>query len=83
VLIASAEHDVLHVEAEKYAGELINVGVPTQVTRFASVSHTALATHPPALTEAVAFFRHRLACVPDDALKQLDPLHKVNRGSSK
>lgn len=64
-LIASAGNDVLHVEAEKYASELINAGVPTQVTRFASTSHAALATHPPALAEAIAFFQRRLApCRP-------------------
>jgi acetyl esterase/lipase len=71
-LIASAEHDVLHVEAEKYASELINAGVPTQVTRFASTSHAALATHPAALAEAVAFFQRRLGAVPTGANKQID-----------
>ena len=42
-LIASAEHDLLHIEAEKYAGELIAAGVPTEVTRHGKASHQALA----------------------------------------
>jgi acetyl esterase len=62
-LIASAEHDLLHIEAEKYAAELIAAGVPTQVTRHCKTSHHALATHPDALDDVVAFFRKRLARV--------------------
>jgi acetyl esterase len=59
-LIASAQHDLLHIEAEKYASELIAVGVPTEVTRHVNASHNALATHPAALADVVAFFRKRL-----------------------
>ncbi|OLL32336.1 alpha/beta hydrolase [Burkholderia sp. SRS-W-2-2016] len=58
-LIATAQNDVLHVEAEKYASNLIDAGVRTQVVRFPSVSHAALADHPPALQEAVRFFQWR------------------------
>ncbi|WP_233837446.1 alpha/beta hydrolase [Paraburkholderia sp. ZP32-5] len=58
-LIATAQNDVLHVEAEKYASSLIDAGVQTQVVRFPSVSHAALADHPPALQEAVRFFQWR------------------------
>ncbi|MGF6916920.1 alpha/beta hydrolase [Paraburkholderia sp. 40] len=58
-LIATAQNDVLHVEAEKYASNLIDAGVQTQVVRFPSVSHAALADHPPALQEAVRFFQWR------------------------
>jgi acetyl esterase/lipase len=62
-LIASAEHDLLHIEAEKYAGELIGAGVPTEVTRYGRASHRALATHPGVLADVVAFFRKRLVSV--------------------
>ncbi|HEY3600037.1 MAG TPA: alpha/beta hydrolase [Paraburkholderia sp.] len=58
-LIATAQNDVLHVEAEKYAGNLIAAGVLTQVVRYPSVSHAALASHPAALQEAVQFFQWR------------------------
>ena len=58
-LIATAQNDMLHVEAEKYASSLIDAGVHTQVVRYPSVSHAALADHPPALQEAVRFFQWR------------------------
>ncbi|MFC0401168.1 alpha/beta hydrolase [Paraburkholderia rhizosphaerae] len=58
-LIATAGNDVLHVEAEKYAGNLIAAGVLTQVVRFPNLTHAALADHPAALQEAVRFFRCR------------------------
>jgi acetyl esterase len=61
-LIASAEHDILHVEAEQYAAALIAAGVPTQITRYREVSHRALATHRPALDEVAVFFRRWLTC---------------------
>jgi acetyl esterase len=60
-LIASAEHDLLHIEAEKYAAELISAGVPTEVTRYGKASHQALVTHPDVLADVAAFFRKRLA----------------------
>lgn len=59
-LIVTAECDVLHNEAEKYAAALIAAGVPTQVMRFAGVNHAALASHRPALDEIAHFLRHRL-----------------------
>ena len=59
-LIASAQHDLLHIEAEKYAGELIAAGVPTEVTRHVNASHNALAADPAALADVVAFFKKRL-----------------------
>jgi acetyl esterase len=61
VLIASAEHDVLHVEAERYAAALIAAGVRTEITRHLNVSHYALAAHKPALDDVAVFFRRRLA----------------------
>jgi acetyl esterase/lipase len=60
-LIVTAQNDVLHVEAEKYASSLIDAGVLTQVVRYPSVSHAALAGHTPALQEAVRFFQCRFA----------------------
>jgi acetyl esterase len=59
-LIASAQHDLLHVEAEKYAGALIAAGVSTEVTRHRNASHGALATHSAALADVVSFFRKQL-----------------------
>ncbi len=63
-LIASAAHDLLHIEAEKYAAELIAAGVPTEMTRFAAASHNVLATCPEALADVTAFFRKRLRAAP-------------------
>ncbi|AMH43572.1 MULTISPECIES: alpha/beta hydrolase [Burkholderiaceae] len=59
-LIASAQHDLLHVEAEKYASELIAAGVPTEVMRHGNASHHELGTHPAALADVVSFFKKRL-----------------------
>jgi len=59
-LIVTAGCDVLHHEAESYAAALIGAGVPTQVVRFAGITHAALAAHPPALDEVAHFLRHRL-----------------------
>jgi acetyl esterase len=58
-LVVTAQNDVLHVEAEKYASCLIDAGVPTQVRRFPDITHAALADHPPALLEATRFFQCR------------------------
>nr|WP_240648095.1 alpha/beta hydrolase [Pararobbsia silviterrae] len=58
--IASAEHDLLHVEAERYASHLIAAGVPTQVRRHKSAQHDALPTLPEVLDELSGFFRQRL-----------------------
>ncbi|MES2353430.1 MAG: alpha/beta hydrolase [Pseudomonadota bacterium] len=58
--VATAECDVLHNEAEKYAAALIAVGVHTQVARYAGIKHADLRSHPPLLAEVVAFLRRRL-----------------------
>lgn len=58
-LIVTAQNDVLHVEAEKYAGCLIESGVLTQVIRYPDMTHAALATHAPAFDEAVRFLQCR------------------------
>jgi acetyl esterase len=63
-LIASAEHDLLHIEAERYASNLIAAGVPTQVRRHSSVSHSVLPTLPAVLDEVATFFQQRLAVAP-------------------
>lgn len=55
--IVTAQNDVLHIEAEKYATRLIEAGVRTHVVRYPSVSHARIGTHPDALAEAVRFFR--------------------------
>jgi len=72
-LIASAANDLLHVEAEKYAGELIAAGVPTAVTRHANTSHTELAEHRGALDDVVSFFKKWLLI---DAGNRPVPLHE-------
>ncbi len=66
-LIATAECDVLHKEAEKYAAALIAVGVPIQVVRYPGVQHGHLRDHLPALAETADFLRRRLAPAPRDA----------------
>ncbi|SNR84137.1 Acetyl esterase/lipase [Methylobacillus rhizosphaerae] len=58
--IATAECDVLHVEAEKYAASLISAGVPTQVARFARVKHADLHTHDLVLEEVSDFLRRHV-----------------------
>jgi acetyl esterase len=55
--IVTAQNDVLHIEAEKYASRLIESGVRTHVMRYPSVSHAQIGAHPEALAEAVRFFR--------------------------
>lgn len=67
-LIVTAERDVLHNEAEKYAAALIAAGVPTQVIRFAGVTHAALASHRPVLDE-IAHFLHRRLWAPDASIQ--------------
>jgi acetyl esterase len=56
-LIVTAQNDVLHIEAEKYASRLIDAGVRTQVVRYPRISHAQIATHEAALSETVRFFR--------------------------
>ncbi|MCB5184649.1 alpha/beta hydrolase [Methylobacillus gramineus] len=58
-LIATAECDVLHVEAEKYAAALISAGVPTQVSRFTGIKHAELHTHLPVMHDIVNFLRRQ------------------------
>ena len=70
-LIVTAECDVLHNEAEKYAAALIAAGVPTQVVRFAGVNHAALVGHRPVLDEIAHFLRRRLWEAPP-------PTHPLN-----
>ncbi|WP_049976204.1 alpha/beta hydrolase [Azospirillum sp. B506] len=70
ILIATAQNDVLRPEAESYAARLIDAGVPTEVTRFAGVSHAGLAHHPPALAAAADFFRRRLTGARPDTSSQ-------------
>jgi acetyl esterase len=60
-LIASVQHDQWHIEAERYAAQLIAAGVPTEVTRYHDTSHADLAAHPAALADVTEFFRKRLA----------------------
>lgn len=58
--VATAECDVLHNEAEKYAAALIEAGVHTQVARFAGVTHAGLHTHAPLLNAVTDFLRRQL-----------------------
>ena len=59
--IATAQDDLLHIEAETYASSLIAAGVPTEVTRHCDTSHSEIATHPRALADAVNFLQRRLS----------------------
>jgi acetyl esterase/lipase len=59
--VATAQNDVLHVEAERYAARLISAGVPTQVVRYPSASHERVGSDAQALQDAVRFFQSRLA----------------------
>jgi acetyl esterase len=59
-LIASAEHDSLHVEAANYAAALNHAGVLTEVRRYANTSRDGLATHTEALNDLVTFLQGRL-----------------------
>ena len=61
ILIATALHDILHLEAEKYAAALIAAGVHTEIIRYADVSHHTIATHLPALNDVTNFFNRRLS----------------------
>ena len=61
--IATAECDVLHLEAEKYANALIRAGVHTQVARFAGITHGALCTHLPLLKEIADFLCRRFGAL--------------------
>lgn len=60
-LIISAALDLLHLEAEAYAGALIAAGVPTHMLRIPDVSHGSLATNARALAEVSAFFAQQLS----------------------
>ncbi|MGI4812300.1 MAG: alpha/beta hydrolase [Janthinobacterium lividum] len=71
-LIASAQNDVLHVEAERYASALIAAGVPTQVTRHRNASHAGLAADVAALAEVALFLRQRLAATQPLAVTEFD-----------
>lgn len=66
--IATAERDVLHQEAEKYAASLIRAGVHTQVARIAGITHGALRTHIPLLKDIVDFLRRRFSQMASDAI---------------
>jgi acetyl esterase/lipase len=66
-LLLTGERDVLHKEAEHYAGALIAAGVPTQITRF-GVCHAELHEHTPLLAEAVDFLKRHLNPQPSSKL---------------
>ena len=54
--IASGEHDLMHVEAERYAAELNAAGVPTAVARRVNVAHNELPSLREVLSDVVALF---------------------------
>ena len=58
-MIATAERDVLHREAELYAAALIDSGVPTQITRY-PIRHGELPTYGALLEDVESFLRQHL-----------------------
>ena len=60
-LIATAEQDLVRVDGETYARELITAGVPVDMTRHVGVFHGELVSHAAALNDVVDFLRKRLA----------------------
>jgi acetyl esterase/lipase len=60
-LIASVYGDRLHVEAERYASELIAAGVPTEVIRYRNTTRKELAGFPAALEDVIGFFQKKLS----------------------
>jgi acetyl esterase/lipase len=62
--IASAENDLMHVEAERYAAGLIAAGVPTMVTRYRGVAHYELASRQDVIADVAAFFSKELGSAP-------------------
>ncbi len=63
--IATAAQDLLHCEAESYAGALISAGVHTQVERYAGADHAALLAHPQLRDCLLQFLRCRLGACSD------------------
>jgi acetyl esterase len=59
--IATAEHDSVRVEGETYARELISAGVHVESVRHGGVTHDDLISYVPALDDAAAFLKRRLA----------------------
>ncbi|GLU33864.1 alpha/beta hydrolase [Trinickia caryophylli] len=62
--LATAQNDLLHVEAETYAGRLIAAGVPTHVVRYPSTSHAQIGQEAKPLHDAVCFFQCRMTAPP-------------------
>ncbi len=62
-LIVTAQNDVLHIEAEKYASRLIDAGVRTQVVRYPTLTHAQIADDPAVLQAAVRFFLCCFECI--------------------
>jgi acetyl esterase len=58
--IATAQNDLLYMEAEEYAARLASAGVPTQVLRYASASHEQVARALQPLNDAICFFQTHL-----------------------
>jgi acetyl esterase len=73
-LIASVQNDQLHVEAERYASELIAAGVSTEVTRYVDTSHAALSNDAEALADLASFFRKWLV---KRSLRRKSPMNHV------
>jgi acetyl esterase len=65
--IASAENDLMHVEAENYAARLIAAGVPTTVTRYGKVMHHELASRQDVIADVAGFFNKIFGAAPEQA----------------
>lgn len=70
--IVSVQEDLLHIEAESYAGALIAAGVPTEVVRHANTTHGDVVNHPRALADSVSFLQRRFTKQATSAPKSVD-----------
>lgn len=64
-LIITAECDVLHIEAEKYAAALIDAGVPTQVSRLPKLKHRELPSNEKTFSDITYFLQRHFKVTAD------------------
>jgi acetyl esterase len=60
-LVATAREDLVRVDGEALARELISAGVSVEIRRHDGVTHNGLISHTPALDDVAMFLRKHLA----------------------